>query len=149
MPKAIVSCRGKDGRNNALVVGYCGNCSFDPPMVMVGIAPSRFSHHLIKESGCLVINLPGKDFKHEYGVIGSKSGRDIDKFKTLGLKSTDGDVVAAPVLDDCPINMECKVVDSLVTGSHEMFICKVEKVHAPETAIGTDGKIDFSKLDLL
>ena len=38
-PKVLVSCRGANGEDNALAVGYCGNCSFDPPMVMVGIVP--------------------------------------------------------------------------------------------------------------
>ena len=50
-PNVLVSCKGKDGRENALAVAYCGNCSYDPPMVMVGVVPSRFSHKLIKEFG--------------------------------------------------------------------------------------------------
>ena len=52
MAKVIVSCRGKDGADNALAVAYCCNCSYDPPMVMVGIVPDRYSHHMIKETGC-------------------------------------------------------------------------------------------------
>jgi flavin reductase (DIM6/NTAB) family NADH-FMN oxidoreductase RutF len=51
-PKVLVSCRGLDGEDNALAVAYCGNCSYDPPMVMVGIVPSRYSYQMIKESGC-------------------------------------------------------------------------------------------------
>ena len=47
VPQTIVSCRGKDGRNNALVVGFTANVSLDPVMVMVGIVPSRFSHQLV------------------------------------------------------------------------------------------------------
>jgi len=56
MPKTLVSCRGLDGQENVLAVGYCGNCSFDPPMVMVGIVPSRYSYEMIKKSGCFVVN---------------------------------------------------------------------------------------------
>ena len=44
-------------------------------MVMVGVVTSRYSYGLIKETGCFVVNLPGKDFMKEYEVIGSKSGR--------------------------------------------------------------------------
>ena len=79
-------------------------------MVMVGVVPSRYSYGLIKETGCFVVNLPGKDFMKEYEVIGSKSGRDMDKFAELDLKFKDGDAVAAPVLLDCPVNIECTVV---------------------------------------
>ena len=55
----------------------------------------------------------------------------------------------APVLLDCPVNIECTVVDSIMTGSHEMFIGKVEHVHAPADCLNEDGKIDFSKITLL
>ena len=47
-PKVLVSCRGLDGENNVLAVGYCGNCSYDPPMVMVGIVPTRYSYKMIR-----------------------------------------------------------------------------------------------------
>ena len=66
IPQTIVSCRDKDGHNNALVVGFAANVSLDPVMVMVGIVPSRYSNHMVRETGCFVINLPGKDFKKEY-----------------------------------------------------------------------------------
>ena len=148
-PKVIVSCRGKDGRNNALVVAYCCNCSYAPPMVMVGIVPSRFSYELIKEGGCFVVNLPVKGFEKEYEVIGSKSGRDMDKFRELGLRFADGDKVDAPVLLDCPVNIECTIVDSVKTGSHEMFVGKIETVHSDEEYLDAEGKIDFSRINLI
>ena len=66
VPQTIVSCRDKAGKNNALVVGFTANVSLDPAMVMVGIVPSRYSHHMVKESGCFVINFPKKSYKDEY-----------------------------------------------------------------------------------
>ncbi len=60
MPKVIVSCCDNKGNKNALVVAYCGNCSYDPPMLMVGIVPSRHSYNMIKESKCMVVNIPTK-----------------------------------------------------------------------------------------
>ena len=65
VPKTIVSCRDQNGNNNALVVGFVANVSLDPAMVMVGIVPSRYSHHMVKESGCFVINLPKKGYEKE------------------------------------------------------------------------------------
>ena len=146
MPKVIVSCRDKNGRNNALVVGYCGNCSYAPPMIMVGIVPSRFSYDIIKKSGCFVVNLPGKDNQALYDYMGSHSGRDGDKFAACSVNWSDGDVVNAPLLDDCPVSVECTIVDSIVTGSHEMFVGKVEKVHADPAVLDVNGKLDPSKL---
>ena len=148
-PKAIVSSRGKNGQDNALVVAYCCNCSYDPPMAMVGIVPSRYSYQLIKEGGCFVINLPGRDMKEAYDYLGSHSGRDGDKLKKLGLNVKDGTGVAAPILLDCPVSIECTVVDSIKTGSHEMFIGRVEYVHTDAKHLDAEGKIDFSTIELL
>ncbi len=148
-PNIIVSSRAKNGEEDALVVAYCGNCSFDPPMVMVGIVPSRYSYHMIKESGCFVVNLPTKSFKKEYDYLGSVSRKDEDKFTKMNIKTQNGDIVNAPLLTDCPVNVECTIVNSIMTGSHEMFIGKVVKVHADEQYLKENGSIDFSKIDLI
>jgi flavin reductase (DIM6/NTAB) family NADH-FMN oxidoreductase RutF len=149
MPKVLVSCRGTDGKNNALAVAYCCNCSFDPPMVMVGIVPSRYSYKLIKETGCFVVNLVSKQQKDMFEYLGSHSGKNEDKFSKLNLRVEEGVKVNAPLLSDCPVNIECKVVDSIVTGSHEMFVGKVEFVHADEKLMNDKGEINFSKIEFL
>lgn len=149
VPKTIVSCRDKDGRNNALVVGFTSNVSLDPVMVMTGIVPSRFSHHMVKETGCFVINLPGKNFQKEYDYLGSHSGRSEDKFAALDLKWTDGDVVNAPILTDCPVSIECTIVSSIQPGTHELFIGRVEAVHVDEEYLDEHGNIMWDKIDLL
>ena len=149
MPKVLVSCRGANGEDNALAVAYCGNCSFDPPMVMVGIVPSRYSYHMVKETGCFVVNIPEKSYADTFKYLGTVSRRDCDKLKEKNVATAEGEVVNAPILTDCPVNIECTVVDSILTGSHEMFIGKVERVHANEELLDAEGNIDFSKIDLL
>ena len=148
-PKVLVSCRDNEGRDNALAVAYCCNCSFDPPMVMVGIVPSRFSHHMVKESGCFVVNLAPKSYEETFYDLGKRSGRDEDKLANLWVNTADGLKVNAPILVDCPVNIECTVVGSMMTGSHEMFVGRVEYVHADSSLVQEDGSIDFSKIDLL
>lgn len=148
-PKVLVSCRGLDGENNVLAVGYCGNCSYDPPMVMVGIVPSRYSYKLIKESGCFVVNLVDRRYKDTFDYLGSHSKRDGDKLAAMNVKLQDGKKVNAPILPDCPVNIECTIVNSIVTGSHEMFIGKIEYVHANTEILDTDGNIDFSQINFL
>ncbi len=149
VPQTIVSCRDKEGRNNALVVGFTANVSLDPVMVMVGIVPSRFSHHMVKETGAFVINLPKKSFKKEYGYLGSKSGRDGDKFAARDLKWENAEYVDAPILSDCPVSIECSVVDSIQPGTHELFIGKVEAVHVDEEYLDEKGNILWNKMDLM
>ncbi len=148
-PAVLVSCRGTDGRDNALAVAYCCNCSFNPPMVMVGIVPSRFSYRMIKDTGCFVVNLVEESYKEVFDYLGSHSGRDGDKLAKMNVKTSEAVKINAPVLDDCPVNMECRVVGSIVTGSHEMFAGRIEYVHAREEILDREGNIDFSKLKLL
>lgn len=149
LPQTIVSCRGKDGRNNALVVGFAANVSLDPIMVMIGVMPTRYSHHIIKETGCFVINFPKKSFQKEYNYLGSKSGRDGDKFAALNLKWEDAKYVNAPILTDCPVSIECSVVESTMPGSHELFIGKVEAVNVDEEYLDANGNILWNKMDLI
>jgi len=148
-PNVLISCRGKNGEDNALAVAYCGNCSYDPPMLMVGIVPSRYSYQMIKDSGCFVVNLCTKENKELFDYMGSNSGRDGNKFEATGAAVREAVKIDAPVLDDCPVNIECKIVDSIMTGSHEMFIGKIEHVHAKEDIVNKDADIDFGAMDVL
>ena len=116
LPKVLVSCRGLNGEDNVLAVGYCGNCSYAPPMVMVGIVPTRYSYNLIKESGCFVVNLVDKEYKKEFDYLGSHSKRDSDKLADAGVFLGESKIVKAPILKDCPVNIECTVVGSILTG---------------------------------
>jgi len=146
-PKVIVSCRDREGNNNALAVAYCCNCSYDPPMIMVGIVPSRHSYRIIKDTGIFVVNVPSADQKGMFDYLGSHSGRDEDKFARLSLKTEEGHVVNAPLLTDCPICIECRVQTSILTGSHEMFAGKIEKIHVDQDLVNEKGNIDYSKID--
>ena len=149
IPQTIVSCRDKKGNNNALVVGFVANVSLDPVMVMVGIAPTRYSHHMVKDSGCFVINFPKKSYKKEYTYLGSTSGRDEDKFEKADIKWKDATYINAPILTDCPVSIECSIVDSTMPGTHELFIGKVEAIHVDEEYLDDNGNILWDKIDLM
>ena len=148
-PNVLVSCRSAAGEDNALVVAYCCNCSYDPPMLMVGIVPSRHSYPMIKETGVFVVNLVPKSLSEQFKYLGSVSGRTENKLEKLGMRLGDGLKVNAPILLDCPVNIECRVVGSIVTGSHEMFAGRIEHIHADADLLDEKGQIDFSKLTLI
>ena len=145
MPNTIVSCR-KDGHDNALAVGVASVASIDPVMVMIGIIPSRFSYDMVKDTGKFVVNIPTKEFSEKYMYLGTVSGRDEDKLASIN--TTDADIIDAPILTDCPVNIEC-VVDSIQPGSHELFIGKVEKVHCDEEYLTEDNDVKWDEIDLI
>lgn len=88
-------------------------------------------------------------YKQEYGYPGSASGRDEDKFAKAGIKWEDAAYVNAPILTDCPVSIECSVVDSIMPGTHELFIGKVEAVHVNEEYLNANGNILWDKMDLI
>lgn len=149
IPNLLISCRGKNGKNNALAVGFAANVSVNPPLAMVGIVPEHYSWQLIKESQEFVINLPVKGFEKEYFYLGSKSGKNEDKFAALNLAWTEGTKVNAPLLDACPLSVECKVIDCIQTGDHDLFVGSVEAVHCDETCLDENGNPDFSKINVI
>jgi len=118
-------------------------------MVIIGIVPKRYSHQLIKESGCFVVNLVDQKYQDTFDYMGSHSGRDGDKLAAKDVIFQPGEKVIAPILLDCPVNIECTVVNSFVTGSHEMFVGKVECVHADSELVNEKGEIDFSQINFI
>ena len=149
VPRTLVSCRDAQGKNNALVVGFAANVSLNPPMIMIGVVPSRYSHHMIKETRCFVVNLPSKDQKAAYDYLGSHSGEHEDKLAKLNMKLEEGKAVNAPLLGDCPVSIECSVVESTKPGTHELFIGLVEAVHCDEQYLDAQGNIQWDRIDLL
>lgn len=148
-PKLVVTVRDSEGNDNALVVAYACNCSYDPPMLMVGIVESRFSYHMIKENGCFVAHLLDESQSDLFKVCGTLSGRDSNKLVDHNIKVVDAKTVNAGVIETCPVAIECEVVDSIKTGSHEMFVGKITYVHADEECVNDKGFVENSKLNLL
>ncbi len=146
-PYTIVSCRDKDGKDNALSIGFVANTGMNPTIIMIAVREERYSHHMIKESGEFVVNMATVDFEDEMEYLGITSGRDEDKLADI--KTIDADIVDAPLLVDCPVNFECKVVDSITPGSHEVFFGEVVKVHCDEEYVTPDKTIKWSDIKLL
>lgn len=147
MPNTIVSCRTEDGQDNALAIQFIANVATEPLKILVAVRPERFSNKAIRESKSFVVNLPGKDYSKEFAYLGSVSGFDEKKLEDMN--TIDADEINAPILVDCPINYECKLYDTFSSGTHDLFVGEVVKVHCNEDLIKEDGSIDWQKADLL
>ncbi len=143
IPAVMVSCTGNDGRPNIITIAWTGVACGSPPMVSIAVNLSRYSHHLIKESGAFCVNVPGVDMLYATDYCGNVSGRDVDKFARLGLTPVQGKEVPSHYIGECPISMECKLRHEVVLGSHELFIGEVVAVHAREGILTPEGRIDL------
>ncbi len=142
VPAALisVSCmEGEEGRDNLFTVAWTGTVCSDPPMVSIAVRKERFSHHMIEETGEFVINLTTKKLARVTDYCGVKSGRDEDKWKTCKLTKLPGEKVSVPLVKESPVNLECKVTQTLELGSHTLFLAQVVSVWVDEKYLDEKG----------
>ena len=147
-PPALVSC-GTMEEHNVLTAAWTGIVNSEPPMTYVSIRPQRHSHHIIKESGEFVINLPTEAIVKATDLCGVKSGRDVDKFALAGLNAEPSNLVAAPGIAECPISLECKVREIYSLGSHDMFLADIVAVDVDPKYVDEKGALHMEKAGLL
>ena len=111
--------------------------------------PERHSYQMIKESGEFVINLVTKDLVFATDYCGVKSGRDVDKFKEMKLKKEKAEKVAAPLIAQSPVNLECRVTECKELGSHHMFVAEIVSVHIDEKYMDEKGKFHLNETGLV
>ncbi|MGI6355107.1 MAG: flavin reductase family protein [Lentisphaeria bacterium] len=149
-PVVLVSCGGRaEQPENIITVAWTGTVCSDPPMLSISIRPDRFSHGIITATREFVVNIPTQDLAKATDLCGMKSGRDTDKFALTGLSRTAGESVAAPLLVECPLNLECKVRKTVKLGSHDMFVAEIVAVHVSPALLDRRGKLCLEQAKLL
>lgn len=147
-PLPVVLVSVADGETqNILTVAWAGTVCTNPPMVSISVRPERYSYEMIKKSGEFVLNLTTKELVYAADYCGVKSGRDVDKFRELKLTALPAEQVKAPLIEQSPVNIECRVVQIQNLGSHDLFLAEVLAVHADEKYLDEKGRFDLSKAD--
>ena len=148
LPVVMVSM-GDETDKNIITVAWCGVVCSNPPRVYISVRKERHSHSLLKKHGCFVIHLTSKDLVAACDYCGIRSGRDVDKFKEMGLTAVKANLVDAPLIAESPVCLECKVFDVLDLGSHDMFLADVLAVDVDDSIMTDGGKADFEKAQLV
>ncbi len=145
LPAVLVTVADRQGNTNVFTVAWTGTVCSDPPMVSISVRKERHSYHMIRETGEFVINLTTAELAFATDYCGVKSGRDVDKLRTLKLTPLPADKVRAPLIKESPVNIECQVTQVIQLGSHDLFLAKVAAVHADEAYMDEKGKFSFEK----
>ena len=145
LPAVMVTVRGKNGEDNIITVAWAGTVCTNPPMVSISVRPERYSCHMLEESKEFVINLTTEKLCYATDYCGVRSGRDVDKFKEMKLTKTEASLVNAPMIEESPVNVECRVEKIEKLGSHNMFIARVLAVHADEAYMDENSRFDLNK----
>ncbi|MBI2836496.1 MAG: flavin reductase family protein [Chloroflexi bacterium] len=144
MPVAVVGAN-VDGKANFMTAAWCGIVNSDPPMISVAVRPSRHTFKGIQQNRVFAINIPSTHYAREADYFGTISGSKADKVAVSGLRVFYGKLGNAPLIEQFPVNLECRVVHALELGSHVLFVGRIEESHVSADC-QTDGKPDIEKI---
>ncbi len=110
-PGLLLVSTDADGKPNAMTIGWgTVGIIWGKPIFVVLVRPSRYTHGLMEQTEDFTVNVPSAELREAVAFCGSKSGRDYDKFAEKGLTAVPGKKVKSPIIDECVIHYECKVV---------------------------------------
>lgn len=148
-PVLLVTTRDVAGKDNIITVSWAGMACTHPPMLTVSLRKSRHSHAVILATKEFVVNIPTSKQREAVELCGTSSGKDTDKFSLSGLSKVPASVVAAPLIAECPINLECKVRHVLPLGSHDLFVAEIVKTHVLHAILREEGGLNDEALDCM
>lgn len=148
LPPTMVSC-GDMENSNIITIGWTGILNTIPPKTYISVRPTRYSYELIKEKGEFVINLTPSNLVKEADYCGIYTGKKVDKFEKCKLTKVKGTEVDAPMIDECPVSIECRVTDIIPLGSHDMFMADIVAVNVDESLFDKDDKMRLDKANLV
>ena len=150
LPAVMVSAADREGNPNILTVAWTGTICSDPAMLYISVRPERYSYHMIKETGEFVVNLTTEKLAYATDWCGVRSGRDVDKWKEMKLTKGKAEKLEyAPIIQESPVNIECKVTEVKELGSHHMFLAEVKAVQVDEKYMKKNGKFELNSTGLL
>ena len=147
VPPVMVSCGDMDN-SNIITIAWTGIINSNPPKTYVSIRPSRHSFEIIKNTREFVINLTPSSLVKEADYCGIYTGKKVDKFEKCKFTKLKASTVGCPLIEECPMNLECKVTDIVELGSHFMFIADITAINVDESLLGEDGKLHLERAKL-
>ncbi len=144
LPVALVGTM-IDGRPNYLVIGYITPFNFGKH-VFFSLFKKRYTWTGIEQNKTFSVNIPSDKLMKETVICGSKSGRDVDKSQLF--HNFYGELETAPMIRECPFNMECKVSDIVDYDPNKGVIGQVVRSYV-DPAILVDGVVDMAKARLI
>ena len=142
MPVTLVGANVGD-KPNYLVAAYVGMVNSRPPMISVALSKSHYTNLGIREHGTFSVNIPSEEMVTATDYCGLVSGHKVDKSRIF--ETFYGKLESAPMIKECPLNLECKVVQTLQLAVDEVFIGEIVAVYCEERYL-TDGLPDIKKI---
>jgi|Deesub1362A_J573_1020465.scaffolds.fasta_scaffold04123_2 flavin reductase (DIM6/NTAB) family NADH-FMN oxidoreductase RutF len=128
-PYVLAVTVDREGKPNAIGLGWWTYVSWEPPMIAIAVGPKRYSYECLEHCGEFVLAYPAEDQWKGAWHCGTVSGRGRNKLAEAGLKTVPAKVVKPPLIEGATVCYECRVVERMRTGDHELFIADVVAIH--------------------
>ncbi|KAF1076135.1 flavin reductase family protein [Methanogenium sp. MK-MG] len=145
MPVIIVGTR-LNNRPNFLTVGWVTRANVSPPMIAIGINKSNASADGIIMHKAFSVNFPGTDLIEKTDYCGLVSGKYKDKSRLFDIFY--GDLKNAPMIQNCPITLECQLTETIDLPTNYLFIGEIKGAYGDENCF-TGGKPDVTEINPL
>jgi flavin reductase (DIM6/NTAB) family NADH-FMN oxidoreductase RutF len=150
MPALLVAVKTGEDTANIVTIAWAGIVGGNPPMMALDIAQSHYSAPFIDKEGNFTVNVPSGKQAVETDYCGIVSGRqDPNKPATCGWTMVPSTQISSPMIAECPLNFECRVVRKLEAGASKFYLAEILETHVDESALDANGKIDAVALDPL
>ena len=142
MPCSLVGVN-VGGKANYLTVAWFSMVNFKPPYLMIALGKSHYTNPGIRENGTFSLNIPSAAMADVTDYCGIVSGKKYDKAKMF--ETFYGKLKTAPMIKECPFNVECKVIQTVDFTVDELFIGEIIASYSDERYL-TDGVPDMRKI---
>jgi flavin reductase (DIM6/NTAB) family NADH-FMN oxidoreductase RutF len=145
-PVLVVGTYDQEGRPNVMTVAWGGICCSVPPCIAVSLRKATYSYgNIVKRKG-FTVSVPSERHVKEADYFGIASGKVEDKFAATGLTPVRSDLVDAPYVQEFPLVLECRLVQTFELGLHTQFVGEILDVKADEDVLTAAGVPDLEKL---
>ena len=133
-----------EGKPNFLTIAHIGIVNHAKPfLISMSLGKVHFTNAGIKENEAFSVNLPSENLVVKTDYVGMVSGKKTDKSGVFEIFY--GELAKAPMIEDCSLNMECKLYDVYDTPTHDLFIGEIVETYAEESIL-SEGKVDIAKV---
>ena len=146
VPIVLVTC--SDSEPDIITVNRIASLAAEPPIIGISLRPARLSHQIISRTREFVVNLPTAKMLAVADFCGTTTGRNTDKFSAAKLTAVPALEVGAPLIAECPVNIECRVIQIVNLSSHDLFSHE-SKSCMRMTLLDSGGEIDYQKANPL
>ena len=147
VPPVLVTVSDGD-RDNVFTVAWTGLINTIPPKTYISVRPSRYSYEILEKNGEFALNLTPSSLVSACDWCGIHTGRKVDKFKKWNLTRVPATSISVPIIDECPLSLECRVFDKIELGTHHMFLADIVGVDVNEELLDKEGKLCLERAGL-